>query len=203
MGWKVKLHWRKKSLVRSRKIIWPKAEIWRFMKKYSFFFSKTGHKNKYIFLLEKSALFAEISQNHPILFSLKKHGIFPKSPKNVYLKKPCFLQNFSQIWIFFTLVFCRLLQKIYWDKKLFWGGARNSVGKKKVNKKRYHDDDDSTTNFVPGSNYSLSCRSFCLSLPLFTSRNFFLCFPLPQSIQNIFWENNFRKKVFLKKKNLN
>ena len=62
------------------------------------------------------------------------------------------------------------------------------------------DDDDEYHQFCTWSNYSPSCRSFCLSLPLSTSKNFFLCFQLPQSIQKTFWENNFRKKVFLKKK---
>ena len=60
-------------------------------------------------------------------------------------------------------------------------GARNLVGKKKkVNKKkkvrRRRLDDH---QFFSWSNYSLSCRNFCLSLPLSTSKNFFLCFPLP------------------------
>ena len=68
-------------------------------------------------------------------------------------------------------------------------GARNWVGKKKVNKKK-----GTTTRLDPQfctwSNYSLSCRSFCLSLPLST-KNFFLCFPLPQSIQKTFWETIF------------
>ena len=66
--------------------------------------------------------------------------------------------------------------------------------------RRLNDDDDEYHQFCTWTNYSLSCRSFCLSLPLSTSKNFFLHFPLPQSIQNTFWEKKFCKKLFLKEK---
>ena len=51
--------------------------------------------------------------------------------------------------------------------------------KKKVRRRLDH-------QFCTWSKYSLSCRSFCFSLPLSTSKNFFLCFPVPQSIQKTF-----------------
>ena len=76
------------------------------------------------------------------------------------------------------------------------GCQKKSEQKKKVPRRRRLDDHQ----FCTWSNYTLSCRSFCLSLPLSTSKNVFLCFPRLQSIQNTFWENNFRKKVFWKKK---
>ena len=70
------------------------------------------------------------------------------------------------------------------------GRAELAIGlaKKKVNKKKRYDDDH---QFCTWSNYSLSCRSFYPSLPLSTFKNFFLCFPLLQSIQKTFWETIF------------
>ena len=76
--------------------------------------------------------------------------------------------------------------------------------KKKWTKKRYQRRRTTRRQldhrFCTCSNYSLSCRSFCLSLPLPTSKNFFWCFPLPQSIEKTFSENNFCKNLFWKKK---
>ena len=66
-------------------------------------------------------------------------------------------------------------------------------------KKRGEGDDEDDGQFCTWSNYSLSCPSFYLSIPLSTSKNIFLYFPLPQSIQTIFWENSFRLKICWKK----
>ena len=74
--------------------------------------------------------------------------------------------------------------------------------KKSEQKKKYHDDSTQRLDhqFCTWSNYSLSCRSFCLSLPLSTFKNFFLCFLLPWSIQKTFKKTIFAKKSFSEKK---
>ena len=122
--------------------------------------------------------------------------------------KKIFLEMFSNFFSRKSSVFyAKKMQKFLSDVQIFWkknaltfcsSGARNWVGKKKSEqKKRYHDDDH---QFCTWSNYSLSCQSFCLSLPFSTSKNFFLCFPPPKSIQKTFWEIIFAKKFFWKKK---
>ena len=83
-----------------------------------FFFQKSSKKSKpFAFGKTRVSCFAEFSPNQTILFSLKQHvfhGIFPKTLKNVFLKKPCFFlcRIFLESEVFFTFVLCGFLQKI-------------------------------------------------------------------------------------------
>ena len=126
---------------------------------------------------------------------------------SVKMKLTCFHQRrkhfrylFKALWFFFKLSVCKIpflpMKRrrssnhfLHIAQKTdilisfnYSSGARNWVGKKKSEQKKRYDDDDDLHQFCTWSNYSLSCRSFCLSLPLSTSKKFFLCFPLPQSI---------------------
>ena len=71
-----------------------------------------------------------------------------------------------------------------------------------MNKKKRYDDQYYYHQFCTWSNYSLSCREVFAFLSLFqTSKTFSYVFHFHmQFIQKTFWENNFRKKNFLKKK---
>ena len=70
------------------------------------------------------------------------------------------------------------------------GGQKKKWTKKKWTKKKG----------CTWSNYSLSCRSFCLSLPLLTSKNFFSCFHFHNLSKRHSKKAILAKKFFWRKK---
>ena len=79
-------------------------------------------------------------------------------------------------------------------------GARNWVGKKKSEQKKVPRRLDEYHQFCTWSNFSLSCRSFCLSLPLSTPPKLFLMFSTFTIYSKDILRKQFSQKSFSEKK---